>query len=466
MKPYIALFIALFLTPLHAAEPVIFHSTLADQGWYQANPTLLKQDLNSLLLTASVNAVSNPIAIIMPHAGYGYSGSVMASGIKAIQKSQFDRIIVIGPSHHQELRNQAAVLLADKIETPMGLAPLDQKAIRYLLSCKEIVNRPDLHPKEHSVQIEIPWIQMAFAHTPIVPIVLGQIESEYLPRFASILRPLLTPKTLLIISSDFTHYGEGYGYVPFKEPIFENIQRLDATALQIISRKKLFEFQSFIDKTGDTICGHMPIQLLLELLPDNALPHQIAYRTSAEINGDWSHSVSYDALVFSGSWKEDGLGLTYPQTEKEGKICLAYVRQCINTYLGKESAPAMPTLSPSLNQKRSVFVTLKKNGQLRGCIGSIFPSQSLVDEIRTQAINAAVNDPRFPPLSQPELKECRIELSILSAIKPCNSYLDIRLGKDGIILKKGSHQALFLPQVARDQDRPWQLIVIFCLQIR
>lgn len=258
MKPYIAFFIVLFLTPLHAAQPDIFHST-PDQGWYQASPIQLKKDLDSLLLAASVNPVSNPIAIIMPHAGYGYSGSVMACGIKAIQSSQFDRIIVIGPSHHQALRNQAAVLVADVIETPLGLAALDQQAINYLLSYKEMVNQPDLHPKEHSVQIEIPWIQMAFANTPIVPIVLGQIESEYLPRFASILRPLLTPKTLLIISSDFTHYGEGYGYVPFKEPIFENIQRLDATALQIISRKKNYSnFRALLIKPATPFVDTCP----------------------------------------------------------------------------------------------------------------------------------------------------------------------------------------------------------------
>jgi len=284
------------------------------------------------------------------------------------------------------------------------------------------------------------------------------LDSETVMSIASILRPLLTSKTLLIISSDFTHYGESFNYVPFTDDIAENIKGLDASALHRIQKKDLIGFRHFIQSSRATICGEMPIQLLLELLPENATSNIVGYTTSGHLNNDWSHSVSYASVIFSGQWKNDAFNLTFQQADEDGKKLLVYARDCINSYLktGKVEVK-VPQLSSAFNQKLSAFVTLKKEGNLRGCIGSIFPTQSLVDEIRTQAINAAVNDPRFDPVTANELAKCEIEISILSPIKPCPKYEDIHLGKHGIILKKGQKQAVFLPQVPIEQD--WDLAV-------
>lgn len=442
---------------LFAAEPVVFKSTLSQQGWYQSDPLALTAELTGLLSNCNDAIVpgDSPIAIIMPHAGYAFSGPIMAKAIHQVRGKPYDRIIVIGPSHYVALPNQAAVLVADAVQTPMGLLRVDKPAVAILRAHRQMMDRPEIHPQEHSVQIEFPWIQVAFPNTPVVPIVLGQMTADQVALFASILKKIITPKTLVIISGDFTHFGPRFNYVPFQDDIQANIKRLDDAALSAIQNKDLWGFQELIRRTGATICGEMPIQLLLAILPNQSSVTTVGYAASGELNGEWLNSVSYASLVVNGEWT-DASGLTFQQRALEDKKLLQFAREAVETELKMGSATDVTvSINPVLNQHRSAFVTLKKRGQLRGCVGSIFPTQCLVDEIKTQAINAAFNDRRFAPVTMSEMADIDIEITILSPIVQCMSLSDIRLGKHGIILKKGMSQAVFLPQVAIEEG--WDL---------
>ncbi len=442
---------------LFAEEPAVFECTLARQGWYQSDPIALKTELIGFLADAMTDFVqpSPPIAIVMPHAGYAYSGAIMATAMNQVRNFKYDRIIVIGPSHYVALPNQAAVLVADAVRTPLGSIYVDKKAVAILRAHPKMVDRPEVHPQEHSVQIEYPWIQVALPNTPIVPIVLGQMTRDEVAHFASILKEIITPATLVIISSDFTHFGSRFNYVPFNTNIPANIKRLDDAALDTIQNKDLWGFQSLIQATGATICGEMPIQLLLAILPNHSDVRIVGYASSGQLNGDWSNSVSYASVVVTGEWQDDS-GLIFQERTKEDKKLLQFARKTIETVLKSgSSSNSLISIDPVLNQNRSVFVTLKKHGQLRGCVGSVFPTQPLVNEVQTQAVNAAINDQRFSPVTMSEMPNISIEITILSPIVRCDSIRDIRLGKHGIILKKGVAQALFLPQVAIEEG--WDL---------
>lgn len=446
----------MWINTLFGASTEIFHTTLDKKGWYTSDSVELKNQLETLIKNAIAPKTDTPIAIIMPHAGYAYSGKVMAATIKTIQDNEFDRIIILGPSHYVHLENQIAVLSADYIQTPLGKIAIDKNATQELLKYKGFINAPDIHPNEHSVQIEIPWVQIMSPKTPIVPLVVGQLDPYSVIEHAEAIKRLITPKTLVLISSDFTHYGASFNYVPFDTDIEENIQKLDSLAVNYIIQKDLNGFQSFIQNTRAIICGEMPIQLLLALLPTHSVPHVIGYQTSGKLMSNWTHSVSYVGLAVTGNWKEDSLGLSYPELFQEGDALLKYARKTLELHVrGKSEKNNPPKLHPALNKKMSAFVTLKKNGELRGCIGSIFPTQYVIDEIKTQAINAGMHDSRFTPVTLSELKECKLEISILTPIQPIASYKDIRLGKNGILFKKGNKQAVFLPQVAIEQG--WSL---------
>ncbi|NBV83959.1 AmmeMemoRadiSam system protein B [bacterium] len=389
----------------------------------------------------------------MPHAGYDYSGPAMARVASHIRGRNYTRIIIIGPSHYHSMDDQAAVWNVDGIRTPLGIASVDKTAVTQLLAHSELGEFPEIHPNEHSVQIELPWLQTVLPGIPIVPIVLGQLSPDGLSRFTEILKEIITPTTLVVISSDFTHYGNRYQYIPFTTDIPTNIRKLDHMALTAITANDRWAFQTMIKKTGATICGERPIQLLLSLLPRKSTSEIVGYHTSGELTGDWGQSVSYAGVTFSGEWKDPD-GRTFQTRSIENNLLITIAKSAVERAFSGNFIPEAAD-SPLFSQHRAAFVTLKKEGQLRGCIGSVFASRPLSDEVQFQAVNAALHDTRFTPVTPEEFKILDIEISILSPIWRCDRLSDIRLGIHGIILKKGRHQALYLPQVAIEQG--WDL---------
>ncbi len=454
--------VPLFLWKIRApkqaiAQPtkVVLHSLLSDRGWYPADTNELNRQIEGLFQKVNVEPIYNVIALILPHAGYAYSGRVAASGIKSIDK-KYQRIIVIGPSHYVSMEEVLSVPRVTHYETPLGEIPLDVEFINKLLKYSIFQNVPQVHQYEHSVLIELPLLQHRQMDFKLVPIVAGQCSLETITKAGSILRSLIDQQTLVIASSDFTHYGPNYGYVPFTENVPEQIKKLDMGAYEYIEKRDCKGFLEYIHKTGDTICGYVPISILLSMLDKDVKAELIQYNTSGQLTNDFNNSVSYLSIVFTRTWAQENKAVL---TKEDKKHLLTLARKTIIYALQNQRVPEAyeldVTISDAMTRSRAAFVTLKKDSQLRGCIGEIFPQRPLYKSVIIKAINAGLNDSRFPQVTEAECKDIKIEISALTPPQPIDSPNKIRIGIDGVVLNKDGHSAVFLPQVAPEQG--WDL---------
>ncbi len=447
--------------PVKAVKAVLY-SRLADAGWYTADAEALIEQIEGFFQKAQVKPIDNVIALILPHAGYSYSGQTAAMGLKSTAK-KYKRIVVIGPSHRIPMEEILSVPRVTHYETPLGQIPLDVEFINKLLKYSLFQNVPQAHEyrygsQEHSVQIELPLLQYSQKDFEFVPIVAGSCSLQTINKAGTILRSLADAETLLVASSDFVHYGRVHGYVPFTENIPENIKQVDMGAYEYIARLDGKGFLEYKQKTGATICGSIPIAILLSALSEGVKAEPINYTTSGELTGDFTNSVSYLSIAFSGSWQncpEIEPQANAPElTDEDKKELLSLARKTIVYALQNRRVPQASelgvTISNAMRCPRAAFVTLKKNSQLRGCIGDIFPQRPLYKSVILNAINACVNDRRFPAVAEAECKDITIEISALTLPEPIASPDEIRIGIDGVVLNKSGRSRVFLPQVASE----------------
>ncbi len=443
---------------LQAAGTLLPLSPLAGQ-WYPAERDELSSQIAGYLNAATGEIYPQVQALILPHAGYRYSGQTAAYGVRQLQGKQFSRVIVMGPSHRVPLSNMAAIPSGTGTRTPLGIVPYDTEFIQKMRGYNLVGTVPPAGEQEHSAGIQVPLLQQGLGEFHLVLMILGQMDEKTTKRLADILCGLIDEKTLVIASSDFTHYGPNYGYTPFNDKVQENIKALDMGAFAEIEKKNPAGFRAYCERTGATICGEVPISVLLSMLPAGSQAHLLHYDTSGRMMGDDVNSVSYLAAAFSGEWKK---GEAVPGDKKaEGlndeqkKELLSLARKTLEFAFTERKIPSPEELaytpSPETERISGAFVTLKENGELRGCIGDIFPERPLYEAVIGNAISAAFRDPRFSPLAQEELAKVSIEITVLTTPQPVNGYSDIVLGKHGILLSKNGRRAVFLPQVAPEQ---------------
>ncbi|MHC4338421.1 MAG: AmmeMemoRadiSam system protein B, partial [Planctomycetota bacterium] len=422
---------------------------------------------------AEVKPIDNVIGMILPHAGYQFSGQTAVRALETTDK-KYSRIVVIGPSHRAYMEEMLSVPTATHYETPLGEVPLDVNFIEKLLEYPMFHSVPYAHKEEHSVQVELPLLQYKQKNFQFVPIVAGHCSLETIRKVGSILKSLVDEQTLVVTSSDFVHYGQRFRYVPFRKNVAEEIKKVDMGAYEHIANLDCRGFLKYKQRTGATICGYVPVAILLSMLEKPVKADLIEYKTSGELTGDYKHSVSYLSVVFSGSWLTHPTTVPKPSSTKlsgqDKKQLLTLARQTIVHYLQKKQVPEPSelgvTISEAMRVPRAAFVTLKKEvtilqkegkekpkkvSQLRGCIGDIFPRRPLYRSVMGNAISAAVNDRRFPRVTIGECNDITIEISALTAPKPIASSDRIRLGIDGVVLSKNSRSAVYLPQVAPEQ---------------
>ncbi len=429
-------------------------------SWYPGSEVKLKQLIKECLKNVKTPKYPNVIALLLPHAGYQYSGPTAAAGLAAVTGKKYKRVIILGPSHSVAMRDIISIPQYDAYKTPLGETKLDLDFIKKLRKHKFVKTVPQAHTNEHSVQIELPLLQYILKNQfKLVPIVVGQLTSEGAANIATAIKSQLDDQTLVVVSSDFTHYGNRFFYTPFPldKSTPEKIKKLDFGALKQILAIKPNGFREYLTKTRATICGRCPIEILLRMLPAQTKVHLAAYDTSGRLTGSYDNSVSYTSCVFTGKWKK--------KTSNESAIIeislksqtqlMKLARGVIAGYL-KDKTILSPdklgiTLYPDMKKVMGAFVTLHKDGQLRGCIGEIIPRRPIWQAVREQAFNAAFRDWRFSPVKSDELKDIDIEISALTPPKAVKSYQDIKLGRDGIILSRYNRSAVFLPQVATEQ---------------
>ena len=273
-------------------------------SWYPDDPAELGAYLDRTLEAApswSPPDGDRVQALIAPHAGYPYSGATAAAGYRALRGQAFDRVVLLGPSHHAGFRG-VAIGDVDAYATPLGPVALDAAAVERLRGAPLVGTGPAGPDREHSLEIQLPFLQRALAPGwRLVPILVGRLEPEDYGALADAIRPLLDARTLVVVSTDFTHYGARFGYLPFPaDPeVAARLEALDKGALAQIEARDPKGFLDYQERTGITICGFRPVALLLHLLPPDTRAHLIRYDTSGAILGDWRSSVSYLSIALT-----------------------------------------------------------------------------------------------------------------------------------------------------------------------
>ncbi|MFH1227160.1 MAG: AmmeMemoRadiSam system protein B [Planctomycetota bacterium] len=418
--------------------------------WYNGSSGELGKEIRGYLDKADVKPMADVSAIIVPHAGHQYSGQGAAYGYKAVSNRAFKRVILMGPNHQSYRFKGIAVTRMTHYQTPLGLVAIDTAACNKLLAAGGIFNnQPDAEMSEHSLEIQLPFIQTVLQGYKLIPLMVDSMSDKDFQTAAEALKEFVDDNTLLIASSDFTHFGEGFGYVPFTDSVKANLKKLDGGAIDQILKISPGGFREYLNATGATICGYNPITLLLHLMPAGIKAQLLDYYTSGDLTGDWGHSVSYAAIAFS---RDAASGESHLLDDAEQKFLLKLARQTLQMYLksGKMPEVDQSKITPRLNRKFGVFVTMEKNKQLRGCIGNFEPVV-LYKAVMKQVTESATGDPRFEPMTLAEEPAVHIEISVMSPMKRIDSYKEIIVGTHGVYIKKGMHGATFLPQVAPEQ---------------
>jgi hypothetical protein len=279
--------------------------------FYDSNPETLRRKIEQML---SGDDSSSPgrgkfvQAVIVPHAGYVYSGKTAAKTLKSAGNFIYKRAIVISPSHSFPFKG-LALCSYDAYKTPLGCIAVDKGLSDEIRGkkCRWINEKDEVHVPEHSLEVELPFLQVMFPELPIVPIICGHVDLEIAGDISEVLYPYMNHETLWVISSDFTHFGRQFGYRPFSEDIPEKLRELDGGAVDKIVSLDCNGFSDYVEETGATICGANPIKVLLKTI-GKASKHSgskftselSAYTTSGELTGDYSHTVSYAGIVIYG----------------------------------------------------------------------------------------------------------------------------------------------------------------------
>jgi hypothetical protein len=270
--------------------------------WYPGEPERLREMVDAFL-AAGEGPQPGLRALVVPHAGYAYSGRVAGAGYARVPRGQFRRAVVVAPSHYHAFPG-AAIFPGKGFETPLGVVAVDRQAANRLASFPGFVSNAGPYRREHSLEIQLPFLQRLDPDLRLVPVLVGATDLE-LRQVALGLQSLDDGETLYVVSSDFTHYGEAFDYLPFPptgaEEVSRRLRELDFGAIEPILRLDAEGFESYLRRTGITVCGQGPIAAFLRVGWVGLEGTVAAYGTSLDVTGDYEHSVSYAAIVFAAA---------------------------------------------------------------------------------------------------------------------------------------------------------------------
>ncbi len=441
-------------------EAKVIREAAVAGSFYPADKSTLNSQIDDFLNQAQIIPVKEKLRIlIVPHAGYSYSGQVAAWGFKQIKEEDYKRVILIGPSHRAYF-DKAAVWDKGVWQTPLGEIEVDEDFTQGLISGRGGISA-DLKPhlQEHSLELELPFLQRVVADFKLVPILLSHSEEAVLQDLSKALVENFDDQTLLVVSSDLSHY-----------PSYEIANKVDKETIEAILSGDIEKFEGVVNKNLDQpgvdtcACGAQAIQvgmLVAEQLGFKDIK-LLKYENSGDVGGDKGRVVGYGSIGFYGESAKLKAQNSKPQLKTQNllnpeqqKKLLEIARKTLESFLKDGKMPEFQIGSKELNQKLGVFVTLRKDGHLRGCIGEFEPKEPLYKLVQAKAIDAAVNDPRFQPLQYDELDSIKIEISVLSPREKIDDWRKIELGKHGVMIKKGLRGGTFLPQVA--DETGWDL---------
>lgn len=415
-------------------EPVV------SGAFYPAGVGELKRTLKDFFSKSEKKDIKGKIiGIISPHAGYPYSGLTAAKAYKQLEEKHFDTVILVGPSH-RALFKSSSVYREGGWKTPLGIVSIDEDVASKLIEEDETIDYlPQAHTQEHSLEVQIPFLQTIFDNFKIVPIVIGDQNPKICERLSDAIVKVCKDKNILLVASTDLYHGYSY----------DECYSSDSLVLKTVGEFDIDGFRELYTSRENVACGAGPVYTVL--LAAKAMGATdcilIEHTTSGDVTGDkGGYIVGYSSFIISKIENDDDEILS-----KDEKVFLLDVaRKSVNAAVNGNPIPESKPLTKRLKEPRGLFVTLTKKGKLRGCIGYIQAIKPLFQAVSEMAVSAALKDPRFPAVSSDEVSQLSIEISVLSPLEKIDNPEVIKVGRDGIFIKKGIYSGLLLPQVATE----------------
>lgn len=400
------------------------------EGFFQEVPKKKEEDLFRIL--------------IVPHAGYEYSGQVAAYGFAQFKDADYSTVVLLGPTHQAYFQG-AVIDESDVWETPLGKVEVDKDLAKKIAEIDPGISfSSQPHKGEHCLEVELPFLQMVLGDFKLVPILLGEIDETLLENLAVALVKNITENTLVVVSTDLSHY-----------PPYEIANKVDKAIIDSILSGDPKNFEATISSQMEKgfpgldtcACGREAVKVGMKLAQklNKGEWKLLKYANSGDTAGEKGRVVGYASIGFYEKAKKSS-----ELNKEEQEKLLEIARKTLESYLKNGKVPEFEISDPQFLDPRGAFVTLRKDGELRGCIGEFEARESLYKIVQRMAISAATKDPRFPVVRLNELPEIKIEVSVLSPLKKIDDPDKIEMGVHGVMIKKGLRKGVFLPQVATE----------------
>ncbi len=444
-----------------AKKPMIRPATQSNR-FYTGDARDLGEEVDSFLsLHAKDKQYEHVAALIVPHAGYYFSGNVAAAAYQSIPDDvHYKRIFLLGPSHHEWLDGASVNTEFDYYNTPLGNVKVDVDTAQKLIETDSVFSyQPKAHDREHCLEVQLPFLQRRFDDVPpIVPIIISTNDFRKLQRIAEILKPYLTEDNLFVVSSDFSHY-----------PSYEDACQVDALTGKAVESGDVERFIAQLEENSrsgmrnlaTSACGELAIATLMLMMQDGGYEvKHLLYQNSGDIeNHDHSRVVGYHAFAILRRATQE-----FVLSDDEKRILKDIALTSISDSLAGKPIAESTTLTATLKRKCGAFVSLHKQGRLRGCIGHFGEDVPLHEIVAEMARAAAFEDPRFIPVTKDELDDIDIEISVLTPMRRIQSLDEFQLHRHGIYIRKGYRSGTFLPQVADEVNWTKEEFVGHCAQ--
>ena len=425
---------------------IIRKAAVAGQ-FYDSNAAKLRAEVASYLKPVRPHK-GGVIGILAPHAGYAYSGAAAGAAFSFLRDVDFDTVVIIGTGHTENVAG-AAIMAEGFFETPLGRVEIDSGLARDLLaSSKLFESRPSAHAREHSVEVELPFLQELGKPFKFVPVVANTSDLKTLEAVGkSIGEAVKGRKAVICVSSDLSHYPPGdiaeRSDLALLEAFKIAVRNKDMKYFALANDLLLEKSKYYMDTAA---CGYAAMVIGAAACVESGAGdfELVKYTHSGKVSGDEAKVVGYGAGLFVSGGKIEPRGLS---AELKMEL-LALARKSIESRF-KSKKILSPALNPSseLNQPAAVFVTLTWDGALRGCIGTMTPHQLLSDAVAAFAAASAFEDSRFVPLAAAELASVKIEISVLSPLRRVAGWEEVVEGKHGVYVQNGRSGGTYLPQV-------------------
>lgn len=405
--------------------------------YYPKSTPILRRDVDHFLKNCEERLVHGKIlGLIVPHGKYKVSGQIAAYAYHLLRGKAIDTVIIIGPSHNLSFPG-LSIYAKNYYSTPLGKVPINTElAEKLIIENDFITSFPDAHLKEHSIEVQLPFLQRTLQDFKILPILTGNNDADYyLPLTEALLKHIKDQNVLLIASANLSHFHSYFDAASIDKNTIKCLEEFDVEKMNIRLKNKECE-----------TCARnsiLTVMLTCQKLGADKIKF-LRYANSGEITGVQWNTVGYASFVL----------FDVEELNKDIKDwLLKHGRKSLEEYIRFKKLQSIQEKNPSLAHERGVYITIKKDENIiRGHLGYILPIKPLYQAVSDGVIKAATKDLKYPALTEEELSKVKIEISVLSNIEKVNNFNLIEIGTHGIYLNKGWQSAIILPHIAQENN--------------